>query len=391
MDLIKKFLTENSYKFPKGYPDLTQKGDTQILENLVQEVLNYNITLEESKKPFEFLSPEAQEIGREIIDILNVDEENLKALSKTKIVILTDLNREEVFSKLKKAGFQKNVNISGSSQGGMEKDNVQVIVKPLSKQGGLSAGKQNESKFNELINSHIEENGGSPINVIFKGSDKTLVYKNVAKVVDASTSGATEFDKSDSDLLDSSNNIIVGVSLKKRNAIRWESSKSRPIDGVNVFKSFIDKVGKIGSDDEVGEFENVVLSPLEQRNKYKLTNPQTNQVVSRVIIKGTPPSIIKNVVFGDTKKKTIVIKETFEGDFNNFSYDENKETLTIKCYKIYTDVDDLIGSEDEPVFAFSNHIGQAYGIEFRSFSKGSLYRDEELRGSNIEIDFKELL
>jgi hypothetical protein len=100
--------------------------------------------------------------------------------------------------------------------------------------------------------------------------------------------------------------------------------------------------------------------------------------------------VIKNIVFGDTDTKTIVIKETFEGGFNNYSYDESTATLTIDCYKIYTDVEDLIGTEDEPVFAFSNHIGQAFGIEFRSFSKGLLYKGDELRGSSTEINFNNL-
>jgi hypothetical protein len=221
-------------------------------------------------------------------------------------------------------------------------------------------------------------------------TDPKLTYKNVAEAVDASTSGATEFDKSDTDLIDPSGNIIVGISLKKRNAVRWESSKRRPIEGVDVFKSFVEKVGKIGSDDEVGEFENVVLTPLEQKGKYKLTNPETNQTLSKVVIKNTPPSVIKNVVFGDTDKKTIVVKETFEGGFSDFSYDEDKAILTINCYKIYTEVDDLIGTEDEPVFAFSNHIGQAFGIEFRSFSKGLLYKGDEPKGSSAEIDFNDL-
>jgi hypothetical protein len=58
-----------------------------------------------------------------------------------------------------------------------------------------------------------------------------------------------------------------------------------------------------------------------------------------------------------------------------------------QSYKIYDDISDIINTTDEPVFAFSNHIGQRYGIEFRSFSKGALYDGENLRGSSLEIDF----
>ena len=49
-----------------------------------------------------------------------------------------------------------------------------------------------------------------------------------------------------------------------------------------------------------------------------------------------------------------------------------------------------MGTDDEPVYAFSNHIGQTYGVEFRSFSKGLLYKDNELKGSSMEIDFNDL-
>lgn len=387
MDIFDKFLKRYSYKFPKGYPDINDEQDVLLLESILESL---DIPINEMKKPFEFLSPSAQTIGKEIMDILNISKDDIKANAKNRITLLTDENRNSIFLKLIDVGFTKNINIPGSSQGGVEKDGIQVIIKPKSKQGTLSAGKQNEDEFNNLINSHIQKNNNKPITLIFKGSGKTLTYKNVAKAVDASTSGATEFDKSDTDLLDPSGRLIVGISLKKQNAVRWESSKRRPIDGVDVFKSFIEKIGKIGSDDEVGKFDNVVLTPLEQKGKYKLTDPETNQTLSKVVVKNTPPSVIKNVVFGDSGKDTIVIKETFEGGFKNYSYDESKETLTINCYKIYTDVDDLMGTDDEPVFAFSNHIGQAFGIEFRSFSKGLLYKGNELRGSSAEINFNNL-
>jgi len=386
-DVFDIFFKKFAYKFPKGYPDMNNKQDILLLESLLKSL---DVNLNEMKKPFEFLSSEAQKIGNEIMDVLNISKDTIKADAKNRITLLTDENRNSIFTKLINAGFQRNPNISGSSQGGVEKDGIQVIVKPLSKQGTQSAGKQNEADFNGIINSHIQKNNNEPITVVLKGSGKTLTYKNVAEAVDASTSGATEFDKSDTDLIDPSGKIIVGISLKKRNAVRWESSKRRPIEGVDVFKSFIEKVGKIGSEDEVGEFENVILTPLEQKGKYKLTNPETNQTLSKVIIKNTPPSVIKNVVFGDTDKKTIVVKETFEGGFSDFSYDEDKAILTINCYKIYTEVDDLMGTEDEPVFAFSNHIGQAFGVEFRSFSKGLLYKEDKPKGSSAEIDFNDL-
>jgi hypothetical protein len=191
--------------------------------------------------------------------------------------------------------------------------------------------------------------------------------------------------------LDSNNNVVANISLKKRNAIRWESSKSRPIGGVNIFKAFLDKVGKLDSDDEVGEFDNVVLYPLERKGKFKLYDPQNNKVLSKVVISNVPDDVEEKVIFGEPKPgepKVIVVKETFEGGYNDYTFSNG--ILTLNCYLIYTDLKDVKNTPDEPIFAFSNHIGQAYGIEFRSFSKGLLYDGDSLKGSSVEIDFNDL-
>ena len=387
MDVIEQFLNKISYKFEKGYPDLDNPKDKALLESILGGM---GIPLDEAKKPYEFLSPKAQQVADQIAKLFSYNkDENIKAYSRNRIILLTDDSRSDIFSKLEDLGFERDINITGSSQGGVRNDDgIEVIVKPLSKQGAQSAGKQNESSFNSLINTSIAENGG-PITINFVSSNgKNLTYKNVDKAQDVSIAGASDFDKSDTDLLDPNGKIIVGISLKKRNAVRWESSKTRPIDGVNVFKSFIDKVGKIGSDDEVGDFENVVLYPLEREGKYKLYDPENNKILSKVVIKNTPDNILSKVIFGSSKHEVIVIKETFEGNFSNYKFENG--VLTINCYLIYTDIKDVEGTEDEPVFAFSNHIGQAYGIEFRSFSKGLLYKDDTLKGSGAEIDFNDL-
>ena len=388
MDPILKFLNSVAYKFPKGYPDMNNEQDVLMVENELKSI-GIEVNLKEAKKPFEFLSPQAQKVAEEIINIFSYSKDNIKADSKNRIIILTDDSRNTIFSKLEDLGFERDPNIKGSSQGGVKNnEGIEIIVKPLSGQGVQSAGKQNEADFNNIINSAIEENNG-PITVNFISSNgKNLTYKNVAKAQDASVSGATDFDKSDTDLLNSEGKIIVGISLKKKNAIRWESSKTRPIGGVNIFKSFIEKVGKLGSEDEVGKFDNVVLQPLEKQNKYKLYDPVNDKVLSKVIVKGIPEEVLDKVVFGESENDVIVIKETFEGGFKNYTFENG--VLTIKCSLIYTDIKDVEGTEDEPVFALSNHVGQAYGVEFRSFSKGALYSGDNLKGSSVEIEFNDL-
>ena len=385
MDVIEQFLHSISYKFPKGYPDMSNPGDVLLLES---ELGKLGIDLDEAKGPFEKLSPLAQEVALDISQKLNIPKENILSDSSKRIIILTDESRPSMIKTLVNLGFEFDPNIKGSSQGGVRSpEGIEVILKPLSGQGAQSSGKANESSFNSLINNSISENGG-PITVILKSSSKNIKLPNISQAEDASASGATEFAKADTQLIDPSGKVVANISLKMRNAVRWESSKSRPVGGVDIFKSFINNVGIIGSDDEVGKFENVVLYPLERKGKYKLYNPTTNQVLSKVVITNTPEDVLDQVVFGKDEPKTIVVKETFENGYSDYTFENG--ILTLNCYLIYTDIDDIKNTPDEPVFAFSNHIGQAYGIEFRSFSKGLLYNGDSLKGSSTEINFNDL-
>ena len=312
MDILEKFLYSIAYKFPKGYPDMKDPKDVSML---YEEFKKMGVEVEEAKQPFEKLSPKAQEVALRISKELNIPKENILSDASNRIMILTDEPRLKLMNQLVNLEFEQDPNIKGSSQGGVRSpEGVEVIIKPLSGQGKSSQGKANEVGFENLINSKVEEHGG-PITVILKSSKKNIKLPNVAQAKDVSATDINSFAKADVQLLDPSDKVVANISLKKRNAIRWESSKTRPIGGINIFNSFIDKVGKVGSDDEIGKFENVVLYTLERQGKYKLYNPTTNKILSKVTIK------------------------------NN---------------------------------------------QFRSFSKGALYDDQDLKGSGTEIDFNDL-
>jgi hypothetical protein len=388
MDILEKFLHSISYKFPKGYPDMNNAQDILILENELKK-MGIKIQLNEDKQSFENLSPQSQKVALDISDKLKIPKENIIKDTSKRIIILTDESRPGVIRKLVDLGFEKDPNIKGSSIGGVRSpEGIEVIIKPLSKQGGASSGKQNEKDFESLINNKIAEYG-SPITVILKSTNgKSIKTPNVSKAEDVSKENVAEFNKSDIQLLDPSNKVVANISLKKRNAIRWESSKTRSIGNINIFKSFIDKVGKIGTDDEVGKFENVVLYPLERQGKYKLYDPINDKILSKVIITDIPENVWKNMIFGNDVPKTIVVKEDFEDGYNDYTFEEG--ILTLNCQTIYTDAEDVKDTFDEPIFALSNHIGQSYGVEFRSFSKGALYDNDELKGSSTEISFSDL-
>jgi len=385
MDILEQFIRSVSYKFPKGYPDMKDPKDVFML---YEEFKKIGIDVEEAKQPFEKLSSKAKEVALDISQKLNIPKENILSDASNRIMILTDESRSDLIKKLIDAGFERDVNIKGSSQGGVKSpEGVEVIVKPLSGQGSQASGKANEADFENLINSKVAENEG-PITVILKSSKKNIKIANVQTAKDVSTTDVNAFAKADVQLLDPSNKVVANISLKKRNAIRWESSKTRSIGGINIFNSFIDKVGKVGSEDEVGKFEDVVLYPLDRQGKYKLYNPITNKILSKVIVTNIPENVWKMVIFGNDDPKTIVVKETFEGGYNDYTFENG--VLTLNCYEIYTNAEDVAGTFDEPVFALSNHIGQSYGVEFRSFSKGALYDDQDLKGSGAEIDFNDL-
>ena len=334
-----------------------------------------------TKKPFTSLSLKAQEVGKILIEQLNIAQEDILASTANRIIILSASPRPQIFNTLSKLGYIRDASIRGSGQGGFRtQEGIQIIIKPKNGQGPQSSGKQNETSFYDLINSKVKEANG-PIVVVFKNGLHDIVNQDIVECRDSSVDGSTNFSKADAQLLNSSNEVVSNISLKKRNAVRWESSKTRLIDGINIFKSFIEK-----TDQKV--LKDVGLNPIEGSNKkFKLFNPTTQKVLSKVVIKGTPHHVIQDVIFGNDFPSTLVIKEDFEV-FTNYTFKD--KVLTIMCHKIYTKVEDVMGTDDEPVYAFSNHIGQTYGIEFRSFSKGLLYKDNELKGSSKEIDFKDL-
>jgi len=47
MNIFDKFLHSVSYKFPKGYPDMSNPTDISLLESLISEVLGQSISLNE--------------------------------------------------------------------------------------------------------------------------------------------------------------------------------------------------------------------------------------------------------------------------------------------------------------------------------------------------------
>ena len=67
MNLIDKVILEWSYKTKKGYPDINSQEDMTLFES----IFGFNL-INEAKHPFEYLSKEAQEVGKDLIQKLNL-------------------------------------------------------------------------------------------------------------------------------------------------------------------------------------------------------------------------------------------------------------------------------------------------------------------------------
>lgn len=387
MNVIDKILLEWSYRCHDGIVDLNNEDKVIILREMLDEESNNNLDMFFEAN----MSPLADEAIQFIKDQYKFDDSNFKPKSSSSFSILLPdkfkFSRTELMSDLQKLNsdfqFDQGSIGKGSSVGRLIfKNKVIIYVKFAKGQGNESSGKINESAFFTLINSHISTNEDgtvNPITVILKSATKTLQFDDIIECIDSSKTEATEYAKADAQLINSSNKIAANISLKKKNAIRWESSKTRFAD---LFKSFINKALN-------GQLKDIGLQPIQgAKNKYKLYNPTTNQTLSKVVVTNIPETDNNSIIFGkEDNPKTIVVKEDFE-NFTNYTFNNN--ILTINCDKIYTSVDDIMNTNDEPVFAFSNHIGQAYGIEFRVFSKGALYNEDKLKGSSAEVDYNNI-
>jgi hypothetical protein len=380
MTVIDNILNEWSFRCHDGVVDLNNHDKTMILREILDKESNNALDL--------FLEANMSSLADEAIkfikDKYRFDDSNFKPVSKSSFKILIPDNfsksRSEVMKDLEENPdfiFDQGSIGAGSSLGRLKyKDKVLIYIKSAKGQGGESAGKNNESSFISLINSHTTE---GPITVVLKSDTKEEIYEGVIECKDSSKVDANEYAKADVQLINQ-NGVAANISLKKRNAVRWESSKRKLNE---IFQKFIEK-----ADPRNPQFDNVVLQPIPgANNKYKLFDPKNNKVLSKVVVINTPEELNDGFIFGKDYPKTIVVKEDFER-FNNYTFENN--ILTINCYKIYTDVEDVIGTPDEPVLAFSNHVGQSYGIELRVFSKGLLYNEKDLKGSSTELNYNDI-
>ena len=98
MDVLDKFFKKFSYKFPKGYPDITNDQDMLMLEGILEEM---GIELHETPLTPGELTKVNSSTGENRIDILIRKISNDEPLTLDKGGVITVANKQEVLNQLK--------------------------------------------------------------------------------------------------------------------------------------------------------------------------------------------------------------------------------------------------------------------------------------------------
>jgi hypothetical protein len=381
MNIFDKFLHSVSYKFPKGYPDMSSPTDISLLESLINEVLGEN-NIFELKKPYESLSPKAKETAAEIIKALNLTTDNIKAHSSNRIIILTDIPRSKIFQQLEELGYIRDITIPGSSAGGFRAPNsVEIIEKSKSLTAVGGAGVENENIFTNNINKYASED--DPITVIiYPKEGETLKYENVIGARHVGKEGEKLGYKGDSVII--TNRDSFPISIKKDGPFRWESAMTR-------YAYLYDKFMSKAYNDEIPNLK-LLPDPLNPK-VLQMINPDNNKPYGRIYVTDAPEleNQLPELVFG--KDKAMVVQKTFTDSDFRFQDD----ILTISSTKNIISLDDL-KEKDLPVIEFERNASKATkldgyrgrGIVLRISPKGNM-PGETSKANNLTLTYDQTM
>lgn len=268
---------------------------------------------------------------------------NFKSKTVNRIAILSDGDRSAVLKKVaeifKNKGAIYNPNyqtpiINGrggnqvSSLGVVEIGNKIIFTRPASRQGNNSSGIGNEIAFINGINKYLDTGYGifHTITVVFYASGRTITVNNVL-IAESAGSDTAGRKKSDVNLV-RLNAPTFRVSLKKSTANFWESA-DRYYGSQAV--SIIESLEKSGDITLIRTGNLVDFEP----------------GISGIAIPTTDDEKL-NVIFGsDILGNGAIVKQTFSGN-THFTWDENNFILTVNCLKLYSNVNQVKCSDEDP-------------------------------------------
>lgn len=331
--------------------------------------------VKEAKKPFEYLNPESQKVGNSLKQELGLEDNEIKADNKNRIILFTDRTRSDVFKSLADLGYERDSTMTGSSGGGYKTpEGVEIIHKNQTSLGNI--GLENEDKVVNAIKestSNVED-----LTVIFKSKDKELIYKGVT---DAKGVGRDTGDNKKADILIIDSKGNQPISIKKDGLFRWSSA----------MKTHGYVFDKIMGDAFDGKMDNLKLVPDEENKRLlKMTNPSNNLPYGRIFVKNVPGMDLETLAFGSDN--AAIVQRSFED--SDFNLEGN--TLTITSTKIFTDIDEF-SKDDQPIIQFERNASKATklngykgrGITIRTVPI-SIKNKETERANNLTLDWNDI-
>ena len=378
MDIFDKFFKKFAYKFDKGYPDMNNQSDVQLLESILSKALNekFSFTLTEGKAEDR---NEAKDILKKE---LSLSDSDFKDTGLNFYVLVPNSERMNTIDKIENinTGTDKKFDYistptSFSSIGYFMYGQSKFGIKPSEKQGGKSAGLGNEDVFVSEINNLLQD---GPKDVKIVAEDKTVNFSNVTQVIGTGLSTG-EYSKSDANFYDGDKDL-GGVSLKKDNAIYWESADVRFSQEV---KNLLDAIvsGKLGDEVSYVPLKDSRGNP--DPDIIRMYNKKDDKPIAGIIVDDLPEQDTKQVIFGNDEVP--VIKRTFRpSDFK-----VEGDTIIINASKIYEDLDDVEKDQALPVLNIRHDKTRRSSRGLRALlqTQSSILKNGDVKGSNIKLSY----
>jgi hypothetical protein len=256
---------------------------------------------------------------------------------------------------------------------------VKFGIKPSEKQGGKSAGLDNEDNFVSILNSLLED---GPKDIKITDGENTVVYKDITQAV-ATGRSVSDYSKSDVNFYDGKTDK-GGLSLKKENAIYWESSDVRFKNEVNNLVKAITS-GKLG--DEISYIPYTDTRGNTDPGIIKMYNKKENKPIAGIIVKDLPQQDIQQVIFGNDNVPVAV------ATWRSSDFTVEGDTIVVKAKKLYTTLKDIEKDKSLPVLNIRHDKTRRSSKGLRALlqTEKSLYKDESLKGNNVELSYNKIM
>jgi hypothetical protein len=194
---------------------------------------------------------------------------------------------------------------------------VRVLVKDLGIQGDQSAGVANEVEMASMLQSVIEKYGSANVTFV-DPRDKQLVIKDCTSV---NVAGRDSANSKKADVVLSSSEGSLPVSIKKLNAEAWESAD-------NLFGSkareIIDKLVDDG------------LVQLKKLDKTRDGEP-VYALSKEIVIEPTEQEAVRAIFGSDLNPKGGVVIQTFKPEH----FTQKGNNVTVECHAVITNKEDI--------------------------------------------------